>query len=133
MNIAKLRKIWYYISSVLGEIVRLSEEIDTDIHRFFDQVEDQLPEDKRKTLKLLLDKYIHLSTVDHLMDKNDYESIVSAAKYKYSNETFKESMGKTHRKIHPTEQANLFVIEATITHLSSNDCLKKNAKFDYNE
>jgi len=111
----------------------LKQQVDVDIRRFFEQIEKQSHSDQIQTLSNLLDKYIHLSTSDYMMDYHDLNSILGGAKNKFANKTFPVFLGNKKRKVGQSEQANLCVIEAVIGHLNKNDCLKRLPKFDYKE
>jgi hypothetical protein len=109
---------------------KFNTEIDADIRRFFDDIEKQSTNDKHITLKLLLDKYIHINTCDFIMDEKDLRSIISIAKGTFSTETIPSHIGENKYKINPIDIPNLCMIEATISHLSKNDCFKKIPKFN---
>ena len=111
----------------------LKDEIETDIIKFFEQSEKQGISDKRETLRNLLGKYIHLSSAGYVMDHYDLKSIISQAKSKWVEKSFPLYLGDTERKVLETEQANLCLIESTISHINKNECLKKIPKFDYRE
>ena len=111
----------------------LKEQLNVDIKRFFEQIENQNTDDQAKTLRNLLDKYIHLSKADYLMDSHDLRNIIGSAKSLFAQKTFPMFLGEKTRKVDPNDQPNLCVIEATIQHLNKNDCLKKLPKFDYRE
>jgi hypothetical protein len=110
----------------------IKEQVEHDILRFFENIENQNRNAQRETLRNLLDKYVHLSTSDYLMDSADLREILGSAKGKFANDNaviyLKSGVG--NRKVLPHELANLFVIEATIGHLNKKGCLKKLAKFD---
>lgn len=111
----------------------IKEQVEVDIRRFFEQIESQHFNDQIQTLRNLLDKYLHLSTSDHMMDYYDFNSIVGAAKNKFASESFDKHLqaGLTKRKIMPAEIPNILLIEATVAHLNKIECLKKLPKFDY--
>ena len=111
----------------------LKEDLEIDIMRFFDQIENQDSNDKKKTLRLLMDKYIHLSTSNFIMDNHDLSTILSQATGLFIRKAFPTFLGDRKVKVSQSEQANLCVIEATIGHLNKNECLKKMPKFDYKE
>lgn len=111
----------------------LKEQVEVDIKEFFDQIDTQNTEDKNKTLRFLLDKYIHLSTSERLMDWHDLNSIISGAKSNFADKAFPVFLGNKKRKVYENEQANLCMVESVIMHLNKNDCLKKLPKFDYRE
>lgn len=109
------------------------ETLEADIIAFFKQIESQNTNDQRQTLRLLIDKYIHLTTSSMLMDKHDLEVIVSSAKTLMSQKTFPAYLGNNKRRVGEEEQATVCIIESTISHLNKNDCLKRLPKFDYRE
>ncbi len=111
----------------------IKDELEVDIKRFFEQIENQDCNGKAETLRLLMDKYIHLTTTDYMMDKHDLDSIVSMAKNKFATKTFPVHLGDKKRKVYEAEQANLCIIESTVGWLNKKDCLKRLAKFDYRE
>lgn len=113
----------------------VKEQLEADIIRFFENIENQSQNDKRKTLRDLMDKYIHLSSSDYLMDSYDLNSIIGAAKNKMATEKVTRFLksGMMVRKISQGEISNLLVIESTISHLNKIGCLKKLPKFDYKE
>lgn len=107
------------------------ENLESDVLRFFRDIENQTDSDKIQTLRLLMDKYIHISKSDYLMDKSDYNSIMGLAKKNIVDITLPVKLGKAESPISETEVANLCVIESVIGHLNKNGCLKKLPKFDY--
>ena len=109
----------------------MKENLNSDILAFFRDIEKQTESDKILTLRLLMDKYIHLSQTDLLMDKFDFNEIIGLAKKEIVNKTLPVKIGNTNSLIIETEVPNLCVIEATISHLSKKGCLKKLPKFDY--
>ena len=111
----------------------LKQQVDVDIRRFFEQIEKQNHSDQIKTLRNLLDKYIHLSSAEYLMDYHDLNSIIGGAKTAFANKTFPVFLGDKKRKVGQSEQSNLCIVESVIGHLNKNDCLKKLPKFDYRE
>lgn len=111
----------------------LKEQIEVDIKRFFEQIDTQSYDDQTKTLRNLLDKYVHLSTADYLMDSHDLRTIIGSAKSLFAQKTFPMFLGEKTRKVESSDQPNLCVIEAVIGHLNKNDCLKRLPKFDYRE
>jgi len=113
--------------------VSLKSELEVDIKRFFKQIENQNENDRVNTLRLLMDKYIHLSTSSYMMDNHDLNMIISHAKSLFANKTFPVYLGDSKKIVYENDQANLCVIESTISHLNNKDCLKKLPKFDYKE
>ena len=77
-----------------------------------------------------MDKYIHLSKSDHVLDDHDLRTIIGSAKTKFANEKMPIHLGKGRRLVSQVDLPNLCVIEATIGHLNKTDCLKKIPKFD---
>ena len=111
----------------------LRKELDVDIARFLEQIENQSHSGKRETLKILLEKYIHLNTCDYILDHDDLRSIIGQAKVLFSSKVFPCFLGSKKRKVSQNDQPNLCVIEATISLLNNKDCFKKLPKFDYRE
>jgi len=111
----------------------IKNELEVDIKRFFEQIETQDSNDKKETLRLLMDKYIHLSKSNYIMDNHDLNTIMSNAKNLFVQKTFPAFLGKRKVQVSQGEQSNLCVIEATIGHLNKKDCLKRMPKFDYKE
>lgn len=111
----------------------LKEQVEVDIKRFFEQIEKQNHNDQIETLRNLLDKYIHLSNSDYMMDYHDLNMIISGAKGKFVSKTFPVFLGDKRRRVSEEKQANLCLIESAIEYLNKNDCFKKLPKFDYKE
>lgn len=111
----------------------MKQNLEADITNFFNQIDSQNLNDQKQTLRNLIDKYIHLTKADFLMDKHDLESIQSAAKGLMVEKTMPITLGKAKRRVQPEQQTTLCVIEATISHLNKNECLKRLPKFDYTE
>lgn len=109
---------------------KLKEQLEVDIKRFLENIENQNENDKLQTLRNLFDKYLHLSTSDYLMDHSDLFSIISSAKKKFSEENVPIKIGSSKRTVSQQDLPNFFVIEATVGHLNRKGCLKKLAKFD---
>ena len=110
-----------------------NEDLESDINQFFKQIENQNISDSKVTLRILLDKYIHLNKAEYLMDKYDLNSIISAAKSVYASKTFPAYLGNSKSRVMEEEQKNLCLVEATVTHLNKKDCLKRLPKFNYRE
>jgi len=112
---------------------KLKDQIEIDIKRFIDNIETQSHEDKIQTLRDLFSKHLHLNTCDYMMDIHDLQSIISRAKGKFASESVPIHLGKKKRIVSQSELPNLFVIEATISHMVKNECLNKIPKFDKRE
>ena len=113
--------------------MRPEKDLDIDIYTFFEQIESQNRNDRMKTLRLLMDKYIHINKSDYLMDIHDLNTIVSNAKRIFVDKTMPMFLGEKKRLVHQSEQGHLCMIEATIGHLNKTQCLKKLPKFNYQE
>ena len=113
--------------------MKRKQNLESDILNFFEDIENQSQSDKIITLRLLLDKYVHLSKSDYMMDKIDFNEIVGNAKRLIVEKTLPVKIGKNESTISEGEIANLCVIEATVMSLNKKGCLKKLAKFDYKE
>jgi hypothetical protein len=107
------------------------DTLDTDIINFFENIESQDINDRRQTLRNLMDKYIHLTKATLLMDKHDLEVIISGAKSLMAGKTFPVVLGDNKRRVHENEQVTLCIVESTVSHLNKKDCLKRLPKFDY--
>lgn len=112
---------------------KLKEQLDVDILRFLENIETQNYSDKIQTLRHLLDKYIHLSKAELLLDAHDLSVIVNDAKTIFASQSVPVHIGATKRLVSPGDLPNLCVIEATITLLNKKDCLKKIPRFDKRE
>lgn len=112
---------------------KISNELEVDIKRFFEELDNQNYNDRVTSLKLLFEKHLHLHSSDYMMDKHDLFSIISTAKGLYSSKAFPIYLGDKCRKVNKEDYGNLCVIEATVSHLNNKKCLKKIAKFDYKE
>lgn len=111
----------------------LKEQLEFDIHRFFEQIDSQNFNDQKQTLRLLFDKYLHITKADHMMDMHDLREIIGHAGTKMANESVTRNLnsGNEKIKISQNDMIKVLIIEATVGHLNKKDCLKKVAKFDY--
>ena len=109
----------------------VKDTLDSDIINFFEHIDNQNVNDRRQTLRQLMDKYIHLTKAELLMDKHDLEVIISNAKTLMAQSAFPVSLGNSKRRVHENEQVALCLIESTVSHLNKKDCLKRLPKFDY--
>jgi len=113
----------------------IKEQLEVDISRFFEQIDSQNHNDQKETLRLLFDKYFHITKADYMMDMHDLREIIGSATGKFANENavrFLKS-GNQKVKVSQNDLVKTLIIEATIGHLNKKDCLKKTAKFDYKE
>ena len=113
----------------------LKQEMELDICNFFRQIDNQNFTDQKETLKLLLDKYCHITKSDYMMDMHDLRSITSSAVGKASSNSMNKCLESGSRKVKLSqeEMIKIFIVESTIGHLNKKGCLKKMAKFDYKE
>lgn len=109
---------------------KLEEQLEVDMMRFLENIQTQNNNDKLETLRNLMDKYIHLSKAEYLMDHQDLINIITSAKGSFANDTFPVYLGDKKIKVSPGDLSNLCLIESTIGYLNSKDCLKKMAKFN---
>lgn len=109
------------------------DQLDSDIHAFFNEIEKMTPEGKKKSLKILIDKYAHLMSTPCILDKHDFDMIKDHAHKFFVNSAFPKKIGSNRREVSSYEANILSVIEGTISVLNSRDCLKKLAKFDYRD
>lgn len=106
------------------------DTLDFDVENFFKEIENQNANDQRQTLRNLMDKYIHLTQSEYLMDSSDLLRIITLSKTIFANKTMPIYLGEKNKRVSDGDQANLCIIEATIAFLNSKECLKKIAKFD---
>lgn len=111
----------------------LKDQLDADVEAFFRNIDKQLPESQRKTLKLLIDKYAHLYSVPILLDRNDFDMIRSYAHNFFTQNNFPKLVGAKRREIGVYEANTLSLIEGTFMLLNNKECFKKMPKFDYKE
>jgi len=111
----------------------LKQQLDVDILRFLENIENQNFSDKIQTLRHLFDKYIHLSQAELLLDAHDLGVIVNDAKTIFASQTAPVHIGPNKRLVSPADLPNLCVVEATISRLNKKDCLKKLPRFDKRE
>jgi len=109
----------------------IKEQLNADIHAFFENTEKQLPEYRRKTLLMLIEKYAHLTSTPLLLDKRDFDMIRGYAHTFFINSTFPKFVGDNRREIDQYEANMLSIIEGTIHLLNSKECFKKMPQFDY--
>lgn len=111
----------------------LRDELEKDIVGFFKHIEDQEHNDKLVTLRLLMDKYIHLSKSTFLMGKIELNEITSRAKDIFAKKTMPMHIGPGRSLVGRDDQPTMCIVEATIEVLNNRECLKKLPKFDYKE
>ena len=109
----------------------IKEQLEMDICSFFENIEKQDLADRKKTLRLLIDKYAHLFSAPVVLDKYDFDMIKSYALDFYKAHTFPKFVGSKRQEIHSSEANILSVIEGTIMRLNHQECLRKLPKFDY--
>jgi hypothetical protein len=111
----------------------LKDQLESDIYTFFDNIEKQDPEDRKKTLKALLEKYAHISTVPCVLTKTDFDVVKDIAHNFFVKSAFPKQIGPNRREVHSSEGNVLAIIEGTISMLNSNDCFKRLPRFDYRD
>lgn len=111
----------------------LEQEIDQDIHSFYEDLDKCSRSEKFHLLKKLLSKYAQFPEKTHYLDSNDLFTIIGGAKTIFPLHTFPVYLGNSKEIVKECDQANLCVIESTIRFLNKNDCLKQLPKFDYRE
>lgn len=111
----------------------LENKLEREIGELLNEIENQELQDKKKTIKLFLDKYIHLSKSDHMMTTFDLNKIIGKAKSDFAEKNVKLFLksGNSKARVAQSDLSNLFVIESTISYLNKIDCLKKTPKFHY--
>ena len=111
----------------------IEDQLEVDIKRFLENIENQSKNSRVDSLRHLFQKYLHLNNCDYMMDKHDLQTIIGSAKQLFATETVPIYLGEKKRLVEQSELANLFVIEATVGHLDKKKCLNKIAKFDKRE
>ena len=111
----------------------IKEQLEMDIYAFFENIEKQTQEDKRKTLRLLLDKYLHLFSTPVVLDHYDFSMIKDHAHKFLINSAFPKKIGTNRKEVSHGESNILSVIEGTIMVLNGKECFKKLPKFDYRD
>jgi hypothetical protein len=108
----------------------IKKQLEVDMARFLDNIETQNRNDRLETLRNLMDKYLHLTTCEHVMDHHDLINIISNAKGSFANNTFPIYLGDKKIQVSPSDLSNLCVIESTVSYLNNKECLKKMPKFN---
>lgn len=109
------------------------DQLETDVYAFFKNIASQTPEDQRKTLRQLIEKYAHLSSAECILNKDDFRSVKEHAHNFYMASAFPEKISGNRDVIEPHEANILSIIEGTIHLLNTKDCFKKTPKFDYRD
>lgn len=104
-----------------------------DICDLFKSTKGRISEAKIEELTALLDNYTSLIEKPVMLDREDFDRIVSYAKTEYTEKAFPKYLGNGDKIIgdYNNEAVNLCIIEATITLLNIKKCFKKLPKFDY--
>ena len=111
----------------------IQDQLEEDIHAFFENIEKQLPDARKKTLKQLIDKYAHLFSTPVLLDKSDFDMIKDHAHRFFINSAFPKKVGANRREFTTYEANTVAVIEGTISVLNNKECFRKLPKFDYKD
>lgn len=108
----------------------IKQQLESDIDEFFRNSDKQLPEGRKKSLILLFDKYMHITSDPVKFIKRDFEMIKSHAIDMFKDSHFPKDFNNSYSKISTDEAANFCLVVATISYLQSKDCLKKLPIFD---
>ena len=111
----------------------LKDQLESDVYTFFENIEKQDPEDRRKTLRALLEKYAHISTTPCVLNKHDFNMVKDVAHRFFVNSAFPKRICSNRSEVHSSEGNVLAIIEGTIAMLNHNDCFKRLPKFDYRD
>jgi hypothetical protein len=111
----------------------IEDQLESDIVAFFQNIEKQDSGDRKKTLRMLMDKYVHLFSTPVMLDKHDFDMIKSQAHSFFVNSAFPKKLGSNRREVSNYEATTLSVIEGTISVLNGKECFKKLPKFDYRD
>lgn len=119
---------------MVGDIVGdLKDELEVELKRFLEHIDNQSDDDRLAALKALFDKYLHLTTCDFKLDYYDFQNIINTAQSKFVNDKFPVHLGQQKKKVLDKELANLCLIEAAISYFHKNNCFKKRPIFDKRE
>jgi len=108
-----------------------ADEIKQDAINFVRNSEKMNDQDKVELLVKMFDKYLQIYKSDYYMGHHDMRSIIEGAIGK-----FREASLPTYiegKRVSPTEQNNLCIMEAAISFLNSQDLLKRVPKFKYTD
>lgn len=111
----------------------LRHQMEVDMKLFLKNIEEVFYQDKIEMLKNLIEKYVHLNSCDHKLDYFDLKNIIGSAKSKISNEKLPIYIGEKKKPVSQSDLPHLVFIEATISYLNKEGCLKKIPKFDKRE
>ena len=108
-----------------------NDDLEQDIRQSLKQMKGMLYEDKVKTLKLLMDKYIHLNNAVLLMTRFDFDQIKGGARNMFIDRSWPKQLEGDVGTIHHENATTMCLIESTIQHLNGAGCLKRSPKFNY--
>lgn len=110
--------------------MKMIEQIDQEIADFFDSIDRQLYETKKKKLIEFLDKFLHLYSKEKLFSRRDFDLIKSNAIQLYKDLDFPKDFRDHYNSISTSEAPNFCLVLSTIIYLEHKDCLKSMPKFN---
>jgi len=110
---------------------KITKQLEIDIMRFFDDIENQNHADKIQTLRNLFTKYLHLNSCDFQMNGYNFHDIISGAKQIFSDKKMPINLEDRRIVLTQEELRNICIIESAISHFNKNACLNKIPKFKY--
>jgi hypothetical protein len=107
------------------KVESLEGKISQDALEFLNQIDTLSHSAKRDLLVLLLQKYALLSTTELLLDKRDFDDIISASKGLFAHKTMPVKLQGSDIPLDHHQIANLCVIESTISVLNKHKAFNK--------
>lgn len=108
--------------------MRSLQDIEADVNQFLTKVDELKNSDRKDLLMAIFQKHIVLNESELILNRHDFDVIISGASNRYVNENLPIMIGS--KKLLPTEAVNLMVIESTIELLNNKGAIKRLPKFD---
>ena len=105
-------------------MTNLKTKLTHDINGFFQEIENMDDYGKKEALRVLIDRYIMLSTTDLVMTKKDLYHIKSMGVDLYRDRAWPKNLKNKAGRIDKQDATGACWIEATIAFLNGNDCFK---------
>ena len=104
------------------------EDVDADIALFLSQENSLGLADKRTLLRAMFDKHLVLQTSDLILNRFDFNQIISNTVSAYSRDALPSSIG--NQTLDQNEVRNMVIMETFASFLNSKGALKRLPKFD---
>lgn len=105
------------------------QQLDRELREYLDKEPNLRRDDRLAYLKVIFNKHLEISKLEHVVNSHDLFDIVSGAKSIYGR--FHLPVTISRKQVESGEVANIAVIESTFSYLSKMNLLKKLVKFDY--